>query len=112
MQPEINAAYLRVSLANLAKSVVDGRGVTGEYFDLDIFSYQDDDKKQKYAVFVAFVQNYEDPDESLEVNVLKELVNHVKAEKLQSLVNDISVNALQWRDNRVSRRTLGGDDVG
>lgn len=111
MQPKINEAYLRVSLANLARNVLDGRGVNREYFDLDIFSYTDDDGRNKFAVFVAFVQDYEDPDESLEVNVLKELVNHVKAEKLQSLVNDISVNALQWRGNRVSRRILGGDDV-
>lgn len=111
-QPEFNEAYLRVSLANIARGVVSVRGVTGEFFDLDVFPYQDFDKSEKFAVFVAFVQDYRDPDESLEVSVLKELVNHVKSEKLQSLVNDISVNALQWRNNRVSRRTLGGDDRG
>lgn len=93
---------------NTVRGLVLDRGISNEYFDLDVLKYKDADKTEKVAVFVAFVQDFREHDESLEVTVLSELVKQVKDLKLQNLVNDISVNALQWRDKKVSRRTLGG----
>lgn len=101
-----NETFVRVTLGQVLREILYPLGVEEDYTELDVFPYQEDGVSH-LAVFVAYVQEYGRVVKDLDSLVLDRLVDEVKELGIEDLVNDISVNRLQWRDDKVTYRILG-----
>lgn len=98
---EANEAFLKVVFTNLVRNVLQNQQVSSEYLDVDTFTYSEKGE-QKIAVFVAFLQDYEQPNKDLDEAVLQQLVDEVQARDLTNSVDDISVNLWQWTGGKAT----------
>lgn len=70
----------------------------GEYYRTSLRTYVDDDGTTRVALSVTFLQDHRDPEDGLDALVLGALVTAVDEHRLAGLINDITVNASQWRN--------------
>lgn len=71
------------------------------YHEVDIFPYRDEDGRRRVALFVAFLQDYQEVNDDLDSQVLTFLLQATERLHLEEVVNDISVNALQARGGKL-----------
>lgn len=69
-----------------------------EFYKAEVNSYSDDDQKTKIVINMAFLQDNIQHEENLEEKVLNSIIEYLKKNNLNILVNDISVNTLQFRN--------------
>jgi hypothetical protein len=104
-----NEGFLRSIFLKTVKRKLIGVGVSVEYIVVDLTPYRDAGK-EKFALYVVFVQDYASSDPDLESEILELLIKKAEAHNVSELVNDISVNLLQWHKNRVVQHKIGGND--
>lgn len=83
--------------------------VRGDFFRTRVKAYIDEDYTMKIAVGIAYLQdmNIDIPD--LDRKVLEVMLAELKKKNLDLLINDISVNQLQYRNgSSVDLETYGG----
>lgn len=68
-----------------------------EFYSINTHAYEDDDGSMKVAVFIAFIQQFDKHSDNLEQSVEDRVVEWVKDNQLESVVNDICVNTRQVR---------------
>lgn len=73
--------------------------LTSEFFQVRHAVYRDMDGQAKVAMGVAYLQDFQEPDEKLDGVVLQALLRELEARNLDLLVNDVTVNLLQLRDS-------------
>jgi hypothetical protein len=76
--------------------------IRGEYFVPRVKAYLDDDYTMKVALGLAYLQDYRDSSEDLDLKVLQTIELALQKRNLDLLVNDISVNDLQRRNGEDS----------
>lgn len=74
--------------------------VESEFYHTEVRAYEDDDSKTKVVVNMAFLQDNDEHEENIEEKVLNNIVKYIKENNLNYLVNDISVNDLQFRNGK------------
>lgn len=82
--------------------------IRGEYFVSRVKAYLDDDYTVKVALGLAYLQDYRDSTEGLDLKVLETVELAMRNRNLELLVNDISVNDLQRRNGEDSQLTTSG----
>lgn len=82
--------------------------IRGEYFVSRVKAYLDDDYTVKIALGLAYLQDYRDSTENLDLKVLETVELAMRKRNLELLVNDISVNDLQRRNGEDSQLTTSG----
>ena len=97
---EVNEAFLKLVLNTLVQNELRPKDIPAEFIEVDTLLYQDNGK-EKIAVFVAFLQDYQKPDNTLDEYILKKLVAEVEERDLTSVVSDISVNLWQWKNKKI-----------
>lgn len=82
--------------------------IRGEYFVSRVRAYLDDDYTVKIALGLAYLQDYRDSSEGLDLKVLQTVELALRKRNLDLLVNDISVNDLQRRNGEDSKLKTSG----
>lgn len=83
--------------------------VKGDFFSTRVRAYLDEDYSTRIAVGISYLQNSNKYIEDLDAKVLVVLQKELRKQNLDLLVNDISVNELQYRNgNRVDIQAYGG----
>lgn len=72
-----------------------------EFYEYRIKAYIDDDDKIKFFLAVSFLQSYEEYDEELDQRVMDALQKILKERNFDKIVNHVSVNRLQYKDNEI-----------
>lgn len=99
-------AYSRAILLQTLRARFASLGLDYEYLDFDILAIKTE-SQTKMAVIVAFVQDYDNVNENADEEVLQLLVEKVKSTDLSKVIDDISVNFLQWSNGVVLRHCEG-----
>lgn len=100
MTKETNEAYVKAILLQTLRARFASLGLDYEYLDFDVLTIKSK-SRVTMAVFVAFIQDYDNVIENADKEVLKLLVAKVKNSKLTGVINDVSVNFLQWNNGVV-----------
>lgn len=83
--------------------------VKGEFFSTRVKAYLDEDYTTKIAIGISYLQNSNNYVEDLDVQVLKTIYKELRKRNLELLVNDISVNDLQFRNGiKIDLNSYGG----
>lgn len=96
-----DGANYKNALYNIIRPVFAFNGVenyrifTSDYSEMSISSYQLDGDTRIRIGFVFIPETGQD-QELISENILNLLVDHVKAEGLEFIISDISVNSNQW----------------
>lgn len=69
-----------------------------EYSSLRIRKYLDEDQKYKVAVGIAYIQDFNNIEYNLDKEILEILVKKINDSGLMFIINDITVNEIQWRN--------------
>lgn len=67
----------------------------GDYWTMDLLTYQASPRRWAMAVLVAFVQDHRDAQEGLDQLVAQRLWDRLKSQGLHAFVKDVSVNGVQ-----------------
>lgn len=70
----------------------------GEFYDLEIRPYYDVDGIFRISIQISFLQDFNEPDTSLNEKVGLFLFNEILKRNLDILVNDICINDVQFRN--------------
>lgn len=95
---EVVGAFLRTYYTSFLKHILPPFITGGDqpFFTLDIYPHLVTDEEVRLALFLAFVQDHEASDETLDEKVLQALVKRTQALGLLPMFDDICVNFLQW----------------
>lgn len=94
----LHNVFNAVTFRNFEKDFVSF--VSDEFCDIQVASYFDDDYKTKVAVMFVFLHDYENPSETIDEEVMEDILRTLEESNLQFLVNDISVNVSQVRNGK------------
>lgn len=102
-EAETHDAFLQMSLYAEALREIEKKQSdhSEDYLEVEVFPYTDDESNvgaNRLAVLVSFVQDYRDHDRLLDRKVLETLVGFISTLEFAHVVNDVTVNGLQWRD--------------
>lgn len=102
----LNEAFLKLTISTSIRDFAHDNNLDENYVETDVFSYKDG-SRERLAIFVAFIQSYENPVEFLDEKMLAFLVDKVKEMKVDDMVDDICVNFLQWRKGELVENEVG-----
>lgn len=74
-----------------------------EFIEIRYSVYVDNDNSLKVAVGITYLQDYMNEISGLENEVIESLVEDIEEQNFDLLINDITVNQTQYRNNKKFR---------